>query len=152
MKIESEVADGGTQGRKKRISQVVIRFYRTVGAVIESNDGALWFGTWGGVSCFYNGIWTGYTTTSGLADNEVTIIIESSDGALWFGTGGKGVSRFHQGVWITLTTADGLADNNVSTIIEASDGNLWFGTSEGVSRLRPDKISPFTLITEGPEN
>lgn len=39
MKIETELADGGSQGRKKRISQAVIRFYNTVGATVYSNDG-----------------------------------------------------------------------------------------------------------------
>jgi len=39
MNIESDLADGGSQARKKRISKVAVRFYRTSGAQIESDEG-----------------------------------------------------------------------------------------------------------------
>jgi ligand-binding sensor domain-containing protein len=58
-----------------------------------ASDGALWFGTRGGVSRFDGGTWTTYTTDDGLADNYVTSIAVAPDGALWFGTFG-GVSRY----------------------------------------------------------
>jgi len=128
-----------------------------VNVIIESNDGALWFGTYnflyyGCVSRYQQGSWTNFTSADGFASNVISDILEASDGALWFGTWYGGVIRYQQGIWTTFTTADGLASNSVRDILEASDGTLWFGTDNGVSKLSPDKISPFSFIIEGPKD
>lgn len=39
MNIESDLADGGSQARKKRISQVDVRFYKTTGAKLVNDEG-----------------------------------------------------------------------------------------------------------------
>jgi len=39
MSIEAELADGASQGRRKRIRRVVPRFYETIGCRVYSNDG-----------------------------------------------------------------------------------------------------------------
>jgi len=134
--------------------------YNSVYEILESSDGALWFGTTGvmtiegGVSRYYQGNWTTFTTTDGLAANSVRAILESSDGALWFGTYGGGVSRYYQGNWTTFTTTDGLAANSVHAILESSDGALWFGTTGfmtiggGVSRYYQGNWTTFTT-TDG---
>ena len=114
-----------------------------VRAIYESRDGALWFGTGGGVSR-YDVTWKTFTTADGLADNHVTAIYASRDGALWFGTYGGGVSRYDV-TWKTFTTADGLTDNHVSAIHESRDGALWFGTyGGGVSRYQEGVWRTFT--------
>ncbi len=122
-------------------------------AILESSDGVLWFGSYGGGVCYYSQEdWITFTTAHGLADNHIFAIFESSDGALWFGTY-EGLSRYYQGSWTRFTTADGLTNNNVYAILESSDGSLWFGTDGGgVSRLKPDKLIPVTLIIEGPKS
>ena len=82
-------------------------------ALVESLDGAIWFGTLGGVSR-YDGTWQTFTSADGLTDNDVYALLESSDGAIWLGTaGGGGVSRYQDGKWQTFTSADGLASNYV---------------------------------------
>ena len=58
-----------------------------------ARDGALWFGTEGGVSRFDGESWTTYTTEDGLASNDVWSIAMTPDGALWFGARG-GISRY----------------------------------------------------------
>jgi hypothetical protein len=121
-----------------------------VRAIIESSDGALWFGTAGGINRFQGGIFTPFTEADGLVDKYVYAIIESSDRALWFGTSG-GVSRYQHEIWTSFTKADGLVDNNIRAIIESSNGALWFGTEHGISKLKPDKIPPFTSITNAPD-
>jgi len=64
-----------------------------VGEIIESHDGALWFGTpGGGVSRYQDKIWNTFTNMDGLALIPVYAILESGDGALWFGAN-AGVSR-----------------------------------------------------------
>jgi ligand-binding sensor domain-containing protein len=56
-------------------------------------NGALWFGTSGGVSRFDGRGWTAYTTADGLTHDWVASITRAPDGALWFGTVGGGISR-----------------------------------------------------------
>ncbi len=118
--------------------------HNTVNAILESGDGALWFGTNRGVS-HYDGIWTTFTRTAGLANNNVTAITESRDGALWFGTR-DGVSRFQDGKWTSFRTTDGLANNSVNAIYKSRDGTLWFGTFGGVSHYRDGIWTTFTEI------
>jgi ligand-binding sensor domain-containing protein len=75
-----------------------------VNAIAVAPDGALWFGTWGGVSRFDGKHWTTYTTADGLADNAVWTIAVAPDGALWFGDRWEGISRFDGKDWTTYTT------------------------------------------------
>ena len=100
----------------------------SVNTIIESRDGALWFGTSGGVSR-YDGIWSTFTTANGLGGDYITAIIESRHGALWVGTDRTGVSRYQDGIWTTFTKVNGLGDNYIHLIIESRDGALWFGTN-----------------------
>ncbi len=122
----------------------------SVRTVFQSRDGAMWFGTLGGVSR-YDGIWRTFTTGDGLGHNFVNSIFQSSDGAMWFGTGdllgtggGGGVSRYDGGRWRTFTTADGLADNFVVSVFQSRDGAMWFGTLGGVSRYDGGRWRTFT--------
>ena len=115
-----------------------------VRSIAVASDGALWFGTEGGVSRFDGQTWTTYTAADGLADNNVTSIVVAPDGALWFGTEGA-VSRFDGETWTTYATDDGLADNSVWSIAVAPDGALWFGTwGGGVSRFDGETWTTYT--------
>jgi ligand-binding sensor domain-containing protein len=67
--------------------------YGTVWAIAVDGEGAIWFGTDGGVSRFDGQTWTTYTEEDGLAFSDVNVIAVDGEGALWFGTNGGGVSR-----------------------------------------------------------
>jgi len=127
--------------------------HNDVRAVAVGYDGALWFGTSGGVSRFDGVTWTSYTSRDGLADNSVTSVAVGPDGALWFGTGGylsnRGVSRFDgqaapDEAWTTYTSHDGLIGNAVYAIARAPDGVMWFGTRSGVSRFDGETWKSYT--------
>jgi sugar lactone lactonase YvrE len=107
----------------------------TVSAIAVDGEGALWFGTSGGVSRFDGDNWTTYTVEDGLADNSVGGIVADREGLLWFGTSG-GVSRFDGENWTTYTVADGLAHDWVTAIFVDGEGAIWIGTvGGGVSRF-----------------
>jgi hypothetical protein len=110
----------------------------SVEALAMDGEGALWFGTRGGVSRFDGQNWTTYTTEEGLASNSVHAIAVDGEGALWFGTEDGGVSCFDGENWTTYTEEDGLANNRVEAIAVDGEGALWFGTRGGVSRFRPE--------------
>jgi len=101
-------------------------------------DGNMWFGTWGGGACKFDGsTWNTYNSAnSGLAHNWVNAISIDRAGNKWFGTDG-GVSKLDREGWTTYTTADGLADNRVYSIAIDARNNKWFATwGGGVSVLQ----------------
>ncbi len=55
-------------------------------SIFEDASGGLWFGTFGGVSNYSDGVWSNYTTENGLASDTVYTVAEDPDGSLWFGT------------------------------------------------------------------
>jgi len=99
-----------------------------VNAIYQDKEGAIWFGTGGGVSRFDGNSWTTYTKEDGLVGNWVGAIYQDKEGAIWFGAGG-GVSRFDGNSWTTYTQEDGLAGNLVRAIFQDKEGVIWFGTS-----------------------
>jgi len=130
-------------------------------AIAVDGGNRLWFGTWGGgVSTLdYHGtpfdksddIWTTFTTTDGLAHNQVEAIAVDGGNRLWFGTSG-GVSVLNHGstpfykeddTWTTFTTADDLAYNYVYAIAVDGGTRLWFGTGGGGVSVLDHGGTPF---------
>ena len=99
----------------------------SVWAVLAAPDGAIWFGTSGGVARFDRKSWQSYTIADGLADDQVWAVAAAPDGSVWFGTN-HGASRFDGTTWQSYTSANGLIDNVVHSILAGPDGAIWFGT------------------------
>jgi len=126
-----------------------------VWAIAADGEDRLWFSTgYAGVSVLDHGgtpfdkgddTWATFTTTDGLANDEVYAIVVEGGRRLWFGTHYDGMSVLDHGgtpfdkgddTWATFTTADGLANNHINAITVDSGGRLWFSTwGGGVSVL-----------------
>ena len=102
--------------------------------VLQTRDGALWVGTWGGgLHQFANGQLTRrYTTADGLPDDRVRSLHESPHGTLWVGTR-LGVAVLRNGQVDTQLTGIG----GVRDFAETPDGTLWMGTSAQLVRRTP---------------
>lgn len=77
---------------------------------------------------------TNYTTTEGLAsDNVLCVDVDGSDN-LWFGTQ-LGVSKFDGITWTTynVTSDPTIPDNNIQAIFIDSNDDTWIGTDFGIS-------------------
>lgn len=72
-----------------------------VNIITTDDDGAIWFGTNGGISKFANDTWTNYTTTDGLVSDTVYDIDFDNDGSVWFATN-QGISQLLNGGFETL--------------------------------------------------
>ncbi len=108
-----------------------------------------WFGTFGGVSNFYNEIWNSYTTQNYWIDNDSVVSLASGpDSMVYIGTEGGGVSRLKLSAVDGVTSASTLnttwtgfyepdsgklTSNNVYSILIEQNGNQWFGTDKGVA-------------------
>jgi PAS domain S-box-containing protein len=107
--------------------------------VVEDKKGALWFGTWDGLSRVYNGKWTYWHSQAKdssdieLKHHQVFTLAVDSSNRLWLGQkhGGLGcidasdTAKFY-------TTEDGLVSDQVWDLLVDSVGRLWIGTREGV--------------------
>jgi Tol biopolymer transport system component/frataxin-like iron-binding protein CyaY len=106
-----------------------------VGAILETRDGALWFGTAGGLSRFDGERWETFTQASALLTDSVRCLAEDAEGALWVTTN-QGANRFfyETGEWTAFNThnSDLIADDVLAVAPDGS-GGLWFGTREGLS-------------------
>lgn len=128
----------------------------TVMAVEETEDGSIWFATYGGVSRLQDGSFTNYTIQDGLPNNGVLDILKDKAGNLWFATFG-GLAQFNNGTFETITAADGLPDE-VCYFIEQDDrGIFWIGTNRGIVRFdygayssgqNSKEVPAFKLITQ----
>lgn len=125
----------------------------SITALCAGKDGALWIGTdGGGLARLYNGVFSIFTATNGLAGNKILAIYESSDDSLWIGTT-TGMSRYRYGRFRTYTTRDGLSSDIVRYIYEDQDKNLWIATGKGLNRLgRDGKMAAFIMPNGLPNN
>lgn len=100
-------------------------------------EGALWFGTQGGVVRVTGDQVTLITEAGGLPDNSVWSVLADREGTLWFGTD-AGVAKYVPGPFIAYTVRDGLPNNFARSLAEAPDGRIWVATREGVGVIEPD--------------
>ncbi|MFZ5876957.1 MAG: ligand-binding sensor domain-containing protein [Nitrospirota bacterium] len=93
--------------------------------IAYQRDGAMWIGTWNGVSRYRDNAFSSYHVEDGLINRWVYAVAVDRDDSVWFGTEG-GVSRFDGTTWTSWTHRDGLGAPNTANL-EASD-NTGFGS------------------------
>ncbi len=106
--------------------------------VLQTRDGALWVGTWGGgLHRFDDGRLTRrYTTADGLPHNKIRSLYEAHDGTLWIGTS-TGAAALRDG-----RIDEQLSNiNEVRSFAEQDDGTLWLGTAARLVVRRPDGLT-----------
>lgn len=111
--------------------------------VLQSRDGAVWVGTWGGgLHRFADGRLTHrYTSREGLPGDQVRALFEAEDGTLWVG-GSPGFAALRDGRIALAQTVQG----EVRGFAETPDGRFWIGgqydlrvrTGRGLVEYRPD--------------
>ncbi|MBS1818438.1 MAG: ATP-binding protein [Acidobacteria bacterium] len=80
-------------------------------------------------------------------------MLHDARGHLWVATIGQGLWRVRRSgdqkrpLMIERTTVlSGLSSDAVRTVFEDRDGNIWAGTTEGVDRLVPHRVTPWTNL------
>jgi signal transduction histidine kinase/ligand-binding sensor domain-containing protein len=118
----------------------------TVSAILQTRDGYLWVGTYGGLARFDGMKFTVFDTGTapGLQSNRILALCEDRAGGLWIGTDQGGLSRYFGGKFSTYTTKDGLPDNYVISLAEDGAGGLWIVTSKGLARLKDGRFTIYS--------
>ena len=106
----------------------------SVTAIVQTRDGYLWVGTFGGLARFDGLQFTVFNSSNspGLLSSRIVALHEDRHGVLWIGTEG-GLARYERGRFTTLTSRDGLPHDTVFSLAEDRPGRLWIGTGQGAA-------------------
>jgi len=113
-------------------------------AVVQSNNGYLWLGTYHGLVRFDGVRSTIFDSgnTPGLQNGVVTSLFESSDGVLWIGHETGQLTRYADGVFQPLKLGSTWPGGILETITADEQGDLWLLNDTGVLfRLRDGLIA-----------
>jgi len=135
-----------------------LRNYKTTNGLVNNlvktvrvdENGKVWIGTEGGLSCFDGVKWDTYKP-NGLPDNSINAIAVDKQGVLWVGTS-YGLSRFSDNKWTVFNETSGFINNQISSIAIDSTGNIWVGTNAGLTVYKNQIWTNFTTSNGLPTN
>jgi len=117
-------------------------------AIAQDHDGAMWFGTKGGIARFDGLHFQIFrhieNDPDSLYNNQISALLVDRQGLIWAGGLGAGLNRYDAatGKFIHWGHAPGnpqsLASDDVWVIAQTPDGSIWVGTGEGLDRMLPD--------------
>jgi signal transduction histidine kinase/ligand-binding sensor domain-containing protein len=112
-----------------------------VGAVLQTRDGYLWFGTLNGLARFDGVRFTSFDPLRAQAPflHRIYSLYEGHDGALWAGSRG-GLTRYKDGRFESFPMPDGFRQTGIRTIAEDGAGTLWARTLRDLFRLQDGRL------------
>ena len=117
---------------------------RTINALAEDKEGALWAGTNGtGLVRIHDGKVQEFSRADGLTGDIVSALLPAPDASLWIGTLG-GVSHLSGGRFTSITTGKGLPNDYVTALLQTPDGTIWTATRGGLARIRNGHVQAAT--------
>tara|TARA_R110000868_G_scaffold304437_7_gene565057 strand:+ start:33693 stop:36563 length:2871 start_codon:yes stop_codon:yes gene_type:complete len=98
-----------------------------VNAILQDNDGYLWFATGYGLNRFDGENFESFFEESGLSHSKVLSLYQARDGKIWIGTA-QGVNVLVDDSIYTPKSLIGLNSSEIISIHEDIEGHMWFGT------------------------
>jgi ligand-binding sensor domain-containing protein/serine phosphatase RsbU (regulator of sigma subunit) len=93
-----------------------------------------------------------FSTTSGLASNNIKTIFEALNGAIFIGTNSDGISKYvpqlevsnYKGsLFTTISTQHGLSNDHIFSIIQDREKNIWIGTQLNLNQYFDEQFEIF---------
>jgi ligand-binding sensor domain-containing protein/signal transduction histidine kinase len=104
---------------------------RTVHAICQTRNGAIWIGSKRGLDRFQDGQLQSYTTKQGLLADEVWAICEDIRSNIWVGTS-RGLNCLRTGQMEAFTIINGVPNDPVRWLCQDRGDRLWIGTDHGL--------------------
>jgi transcriptional regulator with PAS, ATPase and Fis domain/ligand-binding sensor domain-containing protein len=116
----------------------------SITGIVQTRDGYIWVGTWGGLARFDGVRFTLFQTanTPGLNSDRIVCLFEDTRGVLWIGTETAGLARYKDGAFTSYSKRDGLPAELVDWIGEDHGGRLVVSTPAGSVLLDDGKVRP----------
>ncbi len=116
-----------------------------IGALAQTADGYLWFGTWQGLWRFDGLRFARWMPPSGQPlDEVVTALAASRTGGLWIGTR-HGLQSLENGRLTDYSGRSGLTAGYVAALWQSPNGGLWMGAVQsnvsGITVLDPQAVA-----------
>ena len=95
-----------------------------VTSIVQTRDGYLWIGTFGGLARFDGVRFTvfGMANTAALGTNRILSLLEARNGDLWIGTENGGVVRLREGVFASYRTQENAPCGKIFSIVVDQEG------------------------------
>jgi signal transduction histidine kinase/ligand-binding sensor domain-containing protein len=122
----------------------------SITSIVQTRDGYLWMGTFGGLVRFDGLRFTTLNTgnTPQLKSNRITALMEDRDGALWIGSETGEVTRYLGGEFTTYTAADGFFNEPVMSFYQDRAGTIWAPTlSYNLVRFESNQPTKVEVLT-----
>ena len=110
-----------------------------VNAIIQDDQGYMWFGTWDGLNQYDGYEFTIYNKQDGMSNPTINTLLEDDEGMIWSGTQ-DGLNRFDRKTksFSVLKNIPGnsnsLSNNTINHIFQDSKGYLWISTVQGLNK------------------
>ena len=111
-------------------------------AVIQTSDGYIWIGSYGGLIRYDGTDFINYTEKGGFPSSSVRALYEDPEGNLWIGTNDKGVFRYNGSEFIQIENPDNLF-LCVRYICQMPDGSMVICGNEGIAFIEDDVLHAF---------
>lgn len=116
---------------------------KDVKVLLESRDGAMWVGTYGGLGRVNGDEIRTWTTADGLSSDRIRSLHEDEAGVLWIGTYDGGLNRFADGTFVPIRKRDGLYDDGVFVILDGGDGRYYMSSNRGIFSVAKRDLEAF---------
>lgn len=120
-------------------------------AVLQTADGYLWIGGYGGLVRYDGSEFRNYSTQeSGLTSSAIRALFEDSAGNLWVGTNDKGVFLYENGAFTQCATQENDLLRSIRCFAQDAKGTVFVGTSVGLAKIDTDnRLQPVELEALG---
>jgi ligand-binding sensor domain-containing protein/two-component sensor histidine kinase len=116
-----------------------------VGNLVQSSNGNIYIGSWGGGFVIFNPdnktfkIYRHNAKDSNSLSGDIVFDCYEKNGIVWLCTNGGGLNAFDPvtSKFKSFTMQDGLCNNGVTSIAADNKGHLWLGTMNGISCFTP---------------